>query len=57
MAPLLASQPLKALYTTLFLLKTPPHVLILYLRYLVKPSHPDCKWHNPSHGTFGTDGV
>lgn len=44
MAPLWTSQPLKALYTVLFLLKTPPHVVALWLRFLVKPSHPECEY-------------
>ncbi|KAI7779926.1 hypothetical protein LA080_000249 [Diaporthe eres] len=37
-----SSQPLKAIYTIFFLLATPPYAATLYLRYLAKPSHPDC---------------
>ncbi|KAJ4387354.1 hypothetical protein N0V93_007945 [Gnomoniopsis smithogilvyi] len=36
-----SSHPLKAIFTILFLLKTPIHALILFLRYVRKPSHPE----------------
>lgn len=43
MAQIWALQPLKAIYTIFILLTTPPYAMLLYLRYLVKPSHPDCE--------------
>lgn len=39
-APLWAFQPFKAIYTTLFLLQSLAHVLLLSLRYIVKPLRP-----------------
>lgn len=44
MAPLWSSQPFKALYTISFLLKSPLHVIILFLQYLVKPLRPLPEW-------------
>lgn len=44
MAPLFASQPFKTIYTIFFLLKAPPHALVLFLYFLAKPSHPECNF-------------
>ncbi|KAG8161095.1 hypothetical protein KVR01_009359 [Diaporthe batatas] len=41
MAPLLATQPLKAIYTIYILLTIPVRAVYFYLRYLVKPLHPE----------------
>lgn len=43
MAPVWSSQPLKAIYTIFFLLKTPPYAAALFLYYLAKPAYPECK--------------
>lgn len=40
MAPLLAAQPLKAIYTTYILLTVPVRAIYLYPKYLVKPLYP-----------------
>ena len=44
MAPLTSKQPFKALYTIFFLLKTPPQLILLYLKYLIKPLRPLKEW-------------
>lgn len=42
--PLWSSQPLKAIYTTYFLLKTPLHLLLLSIAYIAKPLRPQPAW-------------
>ncbi|KAK5988695.1 Esterase-like protein [Cladobotryum mycophilum] len=44
MAPLWSSQPLKTIYMIFFLLKTPPHLALLFFRYLAKPLRPLPEW-------------
>lgn len=41
MEPLLATQPLKAIYTIYTLLTVPVRAVYFYLKYLVKPLHPE----------------
>lgn len=42
--PLWSSQPFKAVYTAYFLLKTPVHLLLLSVGYIVKPLRPLPSW-------------
>lgn len=42
--PLWSSQPLKAIYTAIFLVKTPVHLLLLSLAYIAKPLRPQPGW-------------
>lgn len=42
--PLWSSQPFKALYTAYFLVKTPAHLLLLSVAYIVKPLRPQPGW-------------
>lgn len=42
--PLWSSQPFKALYTAYFLVKTPVHLLLLSLVYIVRPLRPMPAW-------------
>ncbi|KAF5003961.1 hypothetical protein FDECE_9524 [Fusarium decemcellulare] len=44
MAPLWSSQPFKAVYTIYFLIKTPPLLILLFIKYLVKPLRPFPAW-------------
>ncbi|KJZ75258.1 hypothetical protein HIM_05452 [Hirsutella minnesotensis 3608] len=44
MAPVWSSQPFKALYTVFVLLKTPPTLLLLFVRYLVTRFRPSPEW-------------
>lgn len=41
MAPLLTAQPFKAIYSTLIVLTVPARATYFYLKYLVKPLHPE----------------
>lgn len=41
MAPLLAAQPLKAIYATFIVLTVPVSATYFYLKFLVKPAHPE----------------
>lgn len=41
MAPLLASQPFKAMYTTFIIFTVPVRATYLYLKYLAKPLYPE----------------
>lgn len=42
--PLLSSQPFKAIYTAVFLVKTPIHLLLLSIAYIAKPLRPQPAW-------------
>lgn len=42
--PLWSSQPFKAIYTAYFLVKTPLHLLLLSVAYVVKPLRPQPGW-------------
>lgn len=44
MAPTWSSQPLKAIYTIFALVTTPPLLLLLFIKYLVKPFRPVPEW-------------
>lgn len=42
--PLWSSQPFKAIYTAIFLVKTPIHLLLLSFAYIAKPLRPQPVW-------------
>lgn len=42
--PLWSSQPFKAIYTAVFLIKTPVHLLLLSVAYIAKPLRPQPAW-------------
>ncbi|KAI7772908.1 hypothetical protein LA080_013511 [Diaporthe eres] len=54
MAPMLATQPLKAVYATYFLLTIPVRAIYLYLKYLAKPL--DLGWNATSKSIHGLVG-